>query len=223
MKYVGQSVDIEERFHQHIHSDSTSKIHEAIVEYGVSNFKFEPLIACSPSELDEQEVKFIRLLDSYENGYNQTRGGQHSVFNVEYDYGKYSELKEKLKNKNEDIRSLKQKIGELNAIISSLDNEISDLKEDNQSLTTRVLYLKKELKHYKATKIAPLKRRIATLENGDYALLKKKNKTLESEVKELRFENERIRNRTEDVILSENFRKNNIFLEMLNEKKGVVE
>ena len=98
-KYVGQSISIENRFQQHISSKSNSEIHKAIEEYGVHNFRFEILVACSKNELDDQEVKFIRLLDSYENGYNQTRGGQHSVSNIEYDYGKHSELKEQLKQK----------------------------------------------------------------------------------------------------------------------------
>ena len=133
-KYVGQSVCIEERFQQHIYSKSNSEIHKAIEEYGVSNFRFEVLIACSKKELDEQEVKFIRLLGTYEDGYNQTRGGQHSVYNIEYDYRKFSELKEELKKKNDKIRSLKTLEFVLRDKIKRLEEEIASLKEDNENL-----------------------------------------------------------------------------------------
>lgn len=130
MKYVGQSVCIEKRFQQHIHSNCNSEIHKAIEEYGVANFRFEVLVACSKSELDEQEVKFIRLLDSYENGYNQTRGGQHSVFNFEYDV----DLQEELKQKSKKIRSLEISEIVLRKKIKELEDEIKSLKEENKSL-----------------------------------------------------------------------------------------
>ena len=133
-KYVGQSICIEDRFQQHIYSKSNSEIHKAIEEYGVSNFRFEVLIACSKNELDEQEVKFIRLLDTYENGYNQTRGGQHSVFNIEYDYRKYCELRDEIKDKSAKIRSLKTRQYVLDGKIKNLEDEIRSLKEDNESL-----------------------------------------------------------------------------------------
>lgn len=135
MKYVGQSVCIEERFIQHIEQNSNSKIHEAIVTYGVSNFKFEIIVQCSPQELDEQEVKFIRLLESYENGYNQTRGGQHHVFNVEYEYEEYLKLKDELlklkdelKKKNEVIKSLKKDVDSLTCDKHYLLNYNKDLE-----------------------------------------------------------------------------------------------
>ena len=123
-QYVGQSVDIEKRMNEHIHSDSNSKIHQAIMKYGVKNFRFEPLIRCSPEELDEQEVKFIRLLNTYENGYNQTRGGQHHVFNIEYNYETYSELKMKIQEKNDAISDIKQKNRALSTEIRDLNQTI---------------------------------------------------------------------------------------------------
>lgn len=137
MKYVGQSICIEERFQQHIYSKSNSEIHKAIEEYGVSNFRFEVLIACSKNELDEQEVKFIRLLDTYENGYNQTRGGQHSVYNFEYDYNNYTKLKEEVKEKSKEIRSLNATIYVLRDKINRLEKEIESLKNENNLLKTK--------------------------------------------------------------------------------------
>ena len=213
-KYVGQSVCIEERFQQHICSESNSKIHKAIEEYGVANFRFEILISCSKSELDEQEVKFIRLLDTYENGYNQTRGGQHSVFNVETDYRKYSELKEEIKNKSKTIRSLKTKIFVLRDKITRLENEVESLKEENDSLKTKNILLVKTIKKDNKETIEPLRKRISYLEKGSFTVLKKENKQLKSTVKALRFENE--------MLLSKSIKKgvpeSNIFLQLINEE-----
>ena len=132
-QYVGQSVDIEKRMSDHIHADSNSKIHQAIVKYGVQNFRFEPLIRCSPEELDEQEVKFIRLLGTYENGYNQTRGGQSHVFNIEYNYETYSELKETIKSKNTKIKVLKQKNYDLNSEVIDLKRRLKKLEETSET------------------------------------------------------------------------------------------
>ena len=223
MKYVGQSVCIEERFKQHIHSNSDSEIHKAIEEYGVVNFRFEVLIACSKQELDEQEVKFIRLLDTYENGYNQTRGGQHSVYNFEYDYRKYSELKDEIKQKSEKIRSLKIRGIVLEKKIDTLNDEIMSLKEDNESLKTKNLLLEKILKKNHDETIKPLRKRIAYLEKGAFTSLKNENKKLKSQIKEIRFENEKllcICNEKKDISES------NVFYQIMHEnsnKEKVVE
>ena len=191
-KYVGQSVCIEKRFEQHIYSQSNSEIHNAIEEFGVANFRFEVLIACSKNELDEQEVKFIRLLDSYENGYNQTRGGQHSVYNFEYDYRKYSELKEELKNKSDKIRSLKSLEYVLRGKLNNLESKIDSLKEENDSLKTKNMLLEKKLKKDYDDIIKPLKSRISYLEKGEFTRLKNENKKLRTQNKEVLFENERL-------------------------------
>jgi len=191
-KYVGQSVCIEKRFEQHIYSQSNSEIHKAIEEFGVANFRFEVLIACSKNELDEQEVKFIRLLDSYENGYNKTRGGQHSVYNFEYDYRKYSELKEELKNKSDKIRSLKALEHVLRGKLNNLESKVDSLKEENDSLKTKNMLLEKKLKKDYDDIIRPLKSRISYLEKGAFTRLKNENKRLRAQNKEVHFENERL-------------------------------
>lgn len=230
MKYVGQSRCIEERFNQHINGKSTSKIHEAIVEHGVQNFKFEIIVSCSPNELDEQEVKFIRLLDSYENGYNQTRGGQHSVFNVEYDFEKYSELKNRIKSKNEKIRCLNNEKNSLENHISHLKKEQSKLLNEIDSLKTKNLFLKKTIKDLKNNTIKPLREQIIDLKKGDSFFFKKhihslenkinslknKNKSLESEIEELKFDNEHIRRK---YVAESGVSETNIFHELLREQE----
>ena len=81
--YVGQSINIIRRWNDHkrVAFDNSNKNYEyplyrAIREYGINNFEFSILEECTPEELDDKEVYYISLYDSYSNGYNQTSGGQ---------------------------------------------------------------------------------------------------------------------------------------------------
>ena len=80
--YIGQSVCISVRWRKHRQNayNSNSKsydypLYEEIREYGLENFDFSILELCEPDELNEKEKFYVALYDSYENGYNQTRGG----------------------------------------------------------------------------------------------------------------------------------------------------
>lgn len=84
-KYVGQSTDIEYRWHQHClnvnRSNKKSLIKSAMKHYGVENFTFEILEICLPEDLDEKEKFYISKYNTYylaeeSNGYNMTFGGE---------------------------------------------------------------------------------------------------------------------------------------------------
>ena len=84
--YIGQSVKIEERWKSHILSSRQEKItnnsqiiHKAINKYGVENFEFSILEECDEASLDEREIYWISVYDSYYNGYNCTKGGNRNV------------------------------------------------------------------------------------------------------------------------------------------------
>lgn len=47
--------------------------------YGTMNFKFYILEECNPRLLDEKEVYYIELYDTYKNGYNNNRGNINKV------------------------------------------------------------------------------------------------------------------------------------------------
>lgn len=81
-QYVGQtSRSIETRYDEHCYDDrSTSAIHQAIKKYGVSNFKVEQLEQVDLTLLDEKEKYWIKKLNTFENGYNKTAGGQNINF-----------------------------------------------------------------------------------------------------------------------------------------------
>lgn len=84
-KYVGMTTKtIEERFNVHIrNSRHNSKnhytIHKAIKKYGIENFIAYELESCeTKKQLLESEIKWIKLLDTRNNGYNETWGGEGS-------------------------------------------------------------------------------------------------------------------------------------------------
>ena len=82
--YVGQSIDIIERWKQHNYKAFNSNeiaynsaIHCAFRKYGIENFVLEVLEECSAEDLDQREIYWIEQLNSLTpNGYNILKGGQ---------------------------------------------------------------------------------------------------------------------------------------------------
>lgn len=82
--YVGQSIDIKERWNQHKYKANNPKelgynsaIHQAFRKYGIENFNFEVIEQCEVNELDFKERYWIQELNSLvPNGYNILTGGQ---------------------------------------------------------------------------------------------------------------------------------------------------
>lgn len=74
--YIGQSIDIHDRWISHINSKDDCYIHRAIRKYGVENFSFEILI--ETYDLDYWEKRLIKLFHSNDLnfGYNMTEGGE---------------------------------------------------------------------------------------------------------------------------------------------------
>ena len=91
--YVGQSVDIQRRYSEHIRSaqpdkyslknerDSKTPIHLAMQKYGIENFSLRILEECSRELLNEREKYWISMFHSNEKkyGYNVTEGGQETI------------------------------------------------------------------------------------------------------------------------------------------------
>ena len=78
--YIGQSVDITERWKSHIkcglgiEASSTNALYKAMQQIGVWNFTFEVLEECSKDQLDAKEKQWIDFFNSAELGYNKTKG-----------------------------------------------------------------------------------------------------------------------------------------------------
>jgi group I intron endonuclease len=79
--YIGASKDIYTRHNQHIlslnYGDHYNKaLQNDWNEYTESKFLFEILELCTADQLFEKEVYWIDKLNSYNEGYNDTRGGK---------------------------------------------------------------------------------------------------------------------------------------------------
>ena len=79
--YIGLTCrDINTRKYEHIQeskSDSYFKIHQAIRKYGADKFIWEIIKydLTNIKEANEAEIYFIEKYDTYNNGYNMTKGG----------------------------------------------------------------------------------------------------------------------------------------------------
>lgn len=78
--YIGQSVDIKERFRQHIkaslaYGPATNKLYQAMQKSGQYNFIFEVLEEVPRDQLNERETYWIEFYKTKELGMNGTRGG----------------------------------------------------------------------------------------------------------------------------------------------------
>ena len=76
MCYVGQSVDIAERWRQHIkrgvgaEPPTRNKLYPAMLAYGVENFVFEVLEECPREKLDEREDYWQNFFHAKDYGYS---------------------------------------------------------------------------------------------------------------------------------------------------------
>lgn len=103
--YIGQTVNPSKRKSGHSSKTkkSNTKFGSAIRKYGLENFKYEILFESELFEdkselkllLNTLEIQYINQYDSYNNGYNCTKGGDGSLGIV-----KSEEIKEKLRLAN---------------------------------------------------------------------------------------------------------------------------
>jgi predicted DNA-binding protein YlxM (UPF0122 family) len=79
-KYVGQTrIDVQVRFSQHLHNKPSHYmpiITQAVRKHGKKNFEVVTLEVCDDKDINEREKFWIKELDTFRNGYNQTIGGE---------------------------------------------------------------------------------------------------------------------------------------------------
>lgn len=79
-KYIGQAEDIERRWKEHKKELNNNRHYNSHLQYawnkyGVQSFVFYVVELCNIESLSEREIFYIELFDSFENGYNMTKGG----------------------------------------------------------------------------------------------------------------------------------------------------
>lgn len=87
--YVGKSCNIEERLLDHRaelknNRHRNSHLQAAWSRYGESEFLFCLIESCDRDALNEHEVFWIRYLGTFENGFNQTAGGDGGLKNQNF-------------------------------------------------------------------------------------------------------------------------------------------
>lgn len=79
--YIGQSINIEVRWKQHIYLSKNYFKYKPTnnlyldMNKNLSSFYFEVIEKCSTNKLDDREKYWINYYNSYNNGYNKTIGG----------------------------------------------------------------------------------------------------------------------------------------------------
>lgn len=99
--YIGQSVNIDKRWNRHKNEYNREDLHSyeypiyrAFRKYGLESFDFEIIEECKIVELNDKERYWIRIYDTFFNGYNQTLGGDSaSVVPKEYVIGIFNDLR----------------------------------------------------------------------------------------------------------------------------------
>lgn len=80
--YIGQARSVRERWIEHckaglgIDTPAANLLYKAMSDYGIWNFSFELLEECPIDQLNEKEKYYIDLYDSYNFGYNKTKGNK---------------------------------------------------------------------------------------------------------------------------------------------------
>ena len=83
--YIEQTIqNVKERLYQHCAIKCSQAvlnmaIHRAINKYGKSNFTIEVIEEVESTNLNDRERYWIKYYNSYNNGYNATKGGQDKI------------------------------------------------------------------------------------------------------------------------------------------------
>lgn len=110
--YIGKSVNIANRWEYHKsrlnrNKHTNQKLQRAFNKYGKDNFKFYVLELCDYELLNSKEMFYIKIYDSFINGYNLSVGGDgHNKYEIS------DETRTKLSNagKQKISEEIKQKI-----------------------------------------------------------------------------------------------------------------
>ena len=78
LSYIGQAKNFKVRQSQHLKAKDNYDFHVALRDFGKDNFKWEILEECEENLLNERERYWIAYYDTYNNGYNMTKGGENA-------------------------------------------------------------------------------------------------------------------------------------------------
>ena len=163
--YIGQSVDIGRRWREHMTTKDDIYFHKAIQKYGVENFEWEVIERCKKKDLDAREIYWIEYYDSFNKGYNCTKGGDGNSgegnpnwkggISLDPEYSKqwYEANKEKMKEYYEEYyeankEELKEKQKEYYEVNKEKKKEYNEVNKEKRKQQMKEYYEtnKEELK-----------------------------------------------------------------------------
>lgn len=126
--YVGQSINIEERFKQHKYVMNcenelayNTHFYRALRKYGIENFQFEVIEECQQEDLDEREIYWISYFDTFNNRYNSTIGRQNYPLD-KLSKEEANEIKNALKSGKLSFLEIQKKYSLLGNTLSQINN-----------------------------------------------------------------------------------------------------
>ena len=107
--YIGQAKDIYDRYNRHHRYDYKSEkmqaypLYQAFNKYGLDKFQIEVIELCDEKNLDQREIYWVEYYDTFNNGYNATKGGQFFSPSI---HSPETELKrQKTREKNKSLQA----------------------------------------------------------------------------------------------------------------------
>lgn len=106
-RYIGQSIDIENRFIRHKSELNNNRhvnrhLQASWNKYGMNNFKFQIIEECTKEELNTKEQYWIKFYDTYNDGYNMDFGGD-GILGCKHTASQISKMR-KIQNPNPVLR-----------------------------------------------------------------------------------------------------------------------
>lgn len=144
--YIGQSLNIEERWKHHkrnafcVNLGYDYPLYKAIRKYKLENFLFEIIEKCSPEILNEREQFWINYYNSYGNGYNQNLGGNNTQHISKLNFEIVKQIKKLLKEDkiSEEEIGIKYSIGTDSVSAINTGESWYDFNEDYPIRKTKI-------------------------------------------------------------------------------------
>lgn len=132
--YIGQTRrTIEKRWHEHNTRSANTTLYHALQKYNPQDWKVEVIETCSSlDELEEREKHWIEIFDTYNNGYNMTKGGNgwiRDTLTEEHKRNISKSLRGKCKSKETIERNRQAQLGKKRSV-ASIEKQIASRKRN---------------------------------------------------------------------------------------------